>query len=101
MSSQVNAKLHLTASVIAIGLGYYFEIDRDEWILLTIAIAMVFAAELFNTAIEKLGDAIDLDYNPQIKNAKDLAAGGVLMTALGAAVIGILIFGPRLLQCIA
>ena len=62
---------------------------------------MVFAAELFNTAIEQLADVIDPEYNPKIKAIKDLAAGGVLITALGAAIIGIILFGPRIIQVLS
>jgi diacylglycerol kinase len=96
--SQTNARLHLIATVAVVALGYYFQISVNEWILITIAIAMVFSAELFNTAIERLADVIHPEYNPKIKTIKDLAAAGVLMTALGAAIIGIFLFGSRIIQ---
>ena len=98
LSSQTNARLHLIATVAVVALGYYFQISVNEWILITIAIAMVFSAELFNTAMERLADVIDPEYNPKIKTIKDLAAAGVLMTALGAAIIGIFLFGSRIIQ---
>ena len=101
LSSQANARLHLIAAIAVVLLGCYFQVSINEWILITIAIAMVFSAELFNTAIERLADAIDLEYNPKIKAIKDLAAGGVLITALGAAIIGIFLFGSRIIQVLS
>ena len=101
LTSQTNARLHLIATVVVIALGYYFQISINEWMLITLAIAMVFSAELFNTAIERLSDVIDPEYNPNIKAIKDLAAGGVLITALGAAILGIILFGSRIIQVLS
>lgn len=61
---------------------------------------MVLAAEAFNSAIEALGDAVSPDYNTHIKHAKDLAAGAVLLTAIAAAIVGLIIFVPKILAII-
>ena len=62
-----------------------------------LAIALVLAAECLNTALESLADAVAPDPHPLVARAKDAAAGGVLLAAIGAAVIGLLVLGPPLL----
>ena len=76
--------------------GFGFGISRIEWCALVLAIAGVWAAEAVNTAIELLGDATTSDPHPLVGRAKDVAAGAVLLAALGAAVVGLLVFAPRL-----
>ncbi len=95
-----NAWLHLLAAVAACGGGWWFEISRIEWCLVAFAVGSVLAAEAFNTAIEALADAVHPEQNPLVGHAKDLAAAGVLLTAGGAAVAGLLIFVPRVIQAL-
>ncbi len=100
ISSQANAKIHLLAAVLTVVAGFYFEIDRTEWCLVVLAITSVFAAEGFNTALEHLTDLVSPAHHPLAGKAKDVAAGAVLFTAIGAAVVGILIFLPKILGII-
>ena len=93
--SQVNAKIHLAASVLVVLAGWYFQISTTEWCLISLAIASVLAAEAFNTALEDLTDLVSPEQNPLAGRAKDGAAGAVLLTATGAAVVGTLIFLPK------
>ena len=58
---------------------------------------MVWSAESFNTALESLGDVASSEHHPKIARAKDVAAGAVLIAAIGASVVGVLVFGRRLL----
>ena len=95
-----NAWLHLFAGAAAVGLGWGLGISRVEWCLVAFAIGAVLAAEAFNTAIETLADAVSPGQNPAVGRAKDLAAGGVLLTSLAAATVGSLIFLPKLLALI-
>ena len=81
-----------------IGLGVYCRITRLEWALLALAVAGVWTAELLNTAIEALTDLVSPAWHPLAGKAKDVAAGAVLLAALGALVVGALVFGPYLLQ---
>ncbi|RZL39835.1 MAG: diacylglycerol kinase family protein, partial [Pedobacter sp.] len=74
----------------------YLNLSALEWIAIISAIAIVFAAEIFNSAIEKLADVVTSEINPQIKIVKDLAAAGVLVTAILAVLIGAIIFLPKL-----
>ena len=85
------------AAAVAVGLGMVVKLDRYEWLWMVVAIVLVFAAELFNTAIEKLCDVVHPDYSEKIKVIKDLAAGAVLVCAVGAVVIGLFVFINHLL----
>ena len=89
-----NAWLHLAAAAAAGSLGWFFGISRAEWCLVAFAVGSVLAAEAFNTAIETLADALEPKRNPGVGRAKDLAAGGVLLTSLAAAAVGLVIFAP-------
>ncbi|MCB0522597.1 MAG: diacylglycerol kinase family protein [Lewinellaceae bacterium] len=100
LRSQPNAKIHLVAACAVAAAGFYFEITTTEWCLATFAVAMVFSAEAFNTAIENLTDLASPDYHPLAGKAKDVAAAAVLVAAIGAAAVGLLIFGPRVLGAI-
>jgi diacylglycerol kinase len=97
VASQPNAKLHLAAAAAATGAGFYFEIDRMEWCLVVFAITSVLAAEAFNTALEHLTDLVSPDHHPLAGKAKDVAAAAVLLTAIGAAAVGCIVFLPKLL----
>lgn len=92
-----NARIHLLAAIVAIGAGVYFQLSPTEWALIVTQIVLVWVAEAFNTALEKLSDAVSADYHPLIKSVKDLAAGGVLLAAICAALVGALVFVPKFL----
>ncbi|MEE8165127.1 MAG: diacylglycerol kinase family protein [Myxococcota bacterium] len=92
-----NAWIHALATLMAIALGFALKIDRGEWLAVSLAIALVWAAEILNTAIEKLSDVVSPEHHPGVKEVKDIAAGGVLVSAVGALTVAILVFGPRLL----
>ncbi len=89
-----NAWLHLAATGLVIAAGFALMISVDDWRWLTLAIALVWIAEAFNTAIEELCDRITDAFDPAIGRVKDLAAGAVLLASIGAAIIGILTLGP-------
>lgn len=94
--TQPNARLHLLATVLVCMVGVYFGLSRAEWLWVTVAITLVWSAEAFNTALEQLADALHPQQHPGIGRAKDVAAAAVLIVALGAAVIGMLVFVPHL-----
>lgn len=93
-----NARIHLFAALAAVAVGIFLQISITEWAVVLTQIALVWAAEAFNTALEKLADAVSPEYHPLIKSVKDLAAGGVLIVAVSAAVVGGLIFLPKFLS---
>jgi diacylglycerol kinase (ATP) len=95
LRSEVHLQFHAAATVVVLGLGGYFGLSGLEWALVALAVASVWAAELFNTAIETLTNLVSPDYHPLAGRAKDVAAGAVLLAALGALVVGGLVFGPK------
>ena len=101
LSTQHNAWIHALVSVAVLGLGLWLGISRQEWAIIILAVTAVWTAEFMNTALEALVDLVAPDYHPLAKIAKDVAAAAVLIGALGAILIGLLIFGPPLWQKIA
>ena len=96
LRSQHNAWIHLGASVAVIGAALYLDLSRADWSWLILAITGVWCAEIFNTAVEQVANAVDSKPNPSIGRAKDAAAGAVLIAAMGAAAIGLMVLGPPL-----
>jgi diacylglycerol kinase (ATP) len=92
-----NARIHLIACIVAVIAGIFFQISPLEWSLIVIQIALVWSAEAFNTAIEKLADLVSADYHPVIKIVKDTAAAGVLILAISAVIVGAVVFIPKVL----
>jgi diacylglycerol kinase (ATP) len=92
---QHNAWIHAVATVAAVLLGVLFRLSRFEWCWIVLAIAIVWTAEALNTAFEFLADAASPNFHPIIKDAKDVAAGAVLITAIAATIIGATIFWPH------
>ncbi|WP_294120417.1 diacylglycerol kinase family protein [Sphingomonas sp.] len=95
VASEHNARLHLLATIAVIALGLLFGVSADEWRWLILSIALVWLAEAFNTALERLGNAVSLDHDPNIGRAKDVSATAVLIASIAAAAIGLLVFGPH------
>ena len=87
---------HLVCAGLVIAAGIVLRVNLVEGCLLALCITAVVAAEMFNTAIEQLAKAIHPEQSPLIGTSLDIAAGGVLVTSLGAALVGSLIFGYRL-----
>ncbi len=99
--SERNMKIHIFITFLVIIFGIWLKISKDEWFACIIAICMVICAELFNTAIETVVDMVMPYKNEKAKIAKDISASAVLVLAIGAAIIGILIFLPKILDKIA
>jgi diacylglycerol kinase (ATP) len=94
--TQHNAWFHLLATVAVCGAGLHLRIGAEDWRWLACCIALVWFAELMNTAFEYLCDVVSPEFHASVKRAKDIAAGAVLICAIGAAVIGVLTFWPFL-----
>lgn len=89
---QLNLKIHAVATLLVFGLGFYFKITTTEWLVLLLTSSLVIGLELINTAIEYMVDLVSPEQNPLAGKIKDVASGAVLVGAIGALVIGILIF---------
>ncbi len=96
VGSQRNAWIHVAATIAVVALGLYLGLSAAQWALVTVAVASVWTAEAINTAFELLADAVAPEFNPLIGKAKDVAAGAVLIAAIGAAAIGLLVFVPEI-----
>jgi len=94
-TTQLNFRLHLLFAALAITFGFVLNISGGEWLVVIICIAFVLSLELLNTAIEKLCDLVHPGPHPSVKIIKDVAAGAVLLAAIGSAVAGLIIFLPK------
>lgn len=97
LRTQHNAWIHAALTLLVIAAGVFFRLSAVEWCWIVLAIAAVWTAEALNTAFEFLADATTREFHPIVGQAKDVAAGAVLITAIGAGVVGALIFVPRVL----
>jgi diacylglycerol kinase len=88
----------LSVGLGAICLGYFLRISAIEWLILLAAIALVLCAEALNTAIERAVDLLKPEWHSVARDAKDMAAAGVLIASLFSLIAGIILFGPRLLR---
>ena len=96
VGKEQNLSFHLITTVCVVTAGWCFCITRGEWIAIVLCIGMVIAAELFNSAIERLIDLVSPQRHPMAGQVKDIAAGAVLVCALAAIVVGLIIFIPYL-----
>lgn len=92
-----NARIHCFATVCVILAGILLGLSKMEWVGVVIVIGAVLAAEAVNSAIEAMADFVSPQYSEAIKRTKDLAAGAVLLMAIAAAIVGGIIFFPKLM----
>ena len=100
LRTQHNAWIHAGATILVAIVGFALRIDPTSWLWLVLAIVAVWTAEALNTAFELLADVASPDFHPVVKQAKDVAAGAVLIAAIGSVVIGLLVLGPPILDLI-
>ena len=93
-----NMRIHLLAAVAAVSLGAWLGLSACEWVAVVICCALVMSLECLNTAIEAAVDLASPEIHPLAKKAKDCAAGAVLIAAIGSAIVGCIIFVPKLLR---
>jgi diacylglycerol kinase (ATP) len=94
LKTQANMRIHVAISVAVIAAAIYFQLAKADWLWLIVSIMIVLSAELLNSAFEFVCDVISPQHNASVARAKDIAAGAVLVVALGAALIGLLVFWP-------
>lgn len=95
--SERHARFHLAATLAVAALAAWCRVTPGEAASLALAVGLVLAAEALNSAVERLADRVTREPDPLIRDAKDLAAGGVLVAAAAALVVGLAVFLPRLL----
>lgn len=95
-----NLKIHTFVAILVIVFGFFLKISYLEWLVCLVLIGLVLMAEFFNTAIEYVVDLASPKIHPLAKAAKDTASAGVLMMAIISAIIGLIIFVPKLIEFI-
>ena len=98
--TQLNFRIHLVATLIALFMGYTLHISCVEWLWIALCITLVLVVELLNTALEVLVDLVSPEYNKLAGHVKDVSAGAVIVTAMFAVITGAIIFLPKLLALI-
>jgi len=98
LKTQHNAWVHACATLGVVAAGIFFGVSAAEWCWLVLAVMAVWTAEALNTAFEFLADVASPEFHPLVKNSKDVAAGAVLISAIGAVIIGLLVLGPHVLK---
>ena len=97
--SQRNAWIHATATVLVVLVSLWLRLERRDWVLIILAITIVWAAEFINTALEAV---VDLASNHQqhelARVSKDVGAAAVLIAALASILVGLLVLGPPLIE---
>ncbi|MGB5819292.1 MAG: diacylglycerol kinase family protein [Saonia sp.] len=94
--TESSIKIQVFIALVVTAAGFYFEISTTEWILQIFAIALVLGIEGVNTAIEKMADYIQPEFDSKIGFIKDISAGAVMLVSVGAAIIGLLIYLPKI-----
>jgi diacylglycerol kinase (ATP) len=95
LASQHNAWVHAGSTVAVIVTGVVLKIERIEWCMLILAMMAVWTAEALNTAFEFLCDVASPEFHPLVAKSKDVAAGAVLLSAIGSGAIGLVVFIPH------
>ena len=95
LRTQRNAQVHVTITCAVIIAGFALQVSAGEWVALVLSIALVLALEAVNTAIEAVVDLVSPQPHPLAKRAKDVAAGAVLLSAIGTALVACIIFLPK------
>lgn len=98
VQTQHNARIHAVATILVVAAGVLARISPTEWALIALAVVCVWATEALNTSIEFLVDLVSPELHPLAAKAKDVAAGAVLVAAIGSLIVGVLVFGPHILK---
>ncbi len=100
LKEEHNARIHFIVAIFVVAAGILIKLHPYEWIAVIFAIGFVITTEILNTAVENLCDFISPERNEKIKNIKDLAAAGVLISAISAIIIGLIIFLPKIVALV-
>jgi diacylglycerol kinase (ATP) len=97
LATQANARIHAGVSVVVVALGFFLGLSQLEWCAVIAAIGLVWTAEALNTVFETLIDLVSPEHHPLAGRVKDVAAGAVLCATVTSAILGAMIFIPKLL----
>jgi diacylglycerol kinase len=94
--TQRNFRIHIVVALLATAAGLLLGLSWAEWAVLAVMVVLVLGAEMANTMVEALVDLVTQEHHDLAKAAKDVAAGIVLLTAIGSVAVGALLFLPKL-----
>ncbi|MGB7394474.1 MAG: diacylglycerol kinase family protein [Pricia sp.] len=94
--TEASIKVQVFLALVMTAAGFYFQISATEWILQTLSIALVMGVEGINTAVEKISDYIQPEFDKRIGLIKDVSAGAVMMVSIGAIIVGLIIYLPKI-----
>ncbi|MEK7177924.1 MAG: diacylglycerol kinase family protein [Patescibacteria group bacterium] len=95
LKTQPNYRIHLSLSLLALGLGFWLKISYIEYLIIILLITVGLVIETLNTAIEAATDAIDTKIREDIRITKDVSAAAMLIYAIGATITALIIFIPK------
>ena len=95
--TEASIKIQVVIAVVMTIAGFYFEISNTEWILQIFAIALVLGIEGMNTAVEKLSDFVQPEFDKKIGFIKDISAGAVMLVSIASTIIGLIIYLPKII----
>ena len=98
IATEHSVMIQFSVGVLSLIAGFYFQIDRYEWMMQIMAFGMVLAIEGLNTAVEKIADFIHPEFHEKIGFIKDIAAGAVLFAATAVVIVLCIIYVPRFLN---
>lgn len=96
IKNEPNFRIHITVALAVLVAGFFFKLSTIEWLVLSFTIFYVITMELLNTVIESVVDLISPKYHPKAKIAKDVAAAGVLTSAILSVIVGLVLFLPKI-----
>jgi len=100
LSRERNARIHVIIGLFAIGLALLLRLSLTDLSLLIVLVTLVFFAEVMNTALERTLDAVVTENNQMVRLVKDMAAGAVLITAVGSVIVGLCLFLPAIAKLV-
>lgn len=95
--TEASIKVQVFIGILMTAAGFFFEISSTEWTIQILAIALVLGVEGMNTAIEKMADFVQPDHDPRIGFIKDVSAGAVMLVSIAACIVGLIIYGPKII----
>ena len=94
--TEASIKIQVFIALLVTAAGFYFDISTTEWILQILSIALVLGIEGLNTAVEKLADFVQPEFDKKIGFIKDVSAGAVMLVSVAASIVGLIIYLPKI-----
>jgi diacylglycerol kinase len=96
IADEHNMRIHIMLAALAVSMGIVFRVDHVDWLVIVVCIGLVWMAEAFNSAIEKMMDHLSPEKHENVKNIKDISAAAVLICTIAVAIVGSIIFIPKI-----